>query len=226
MGRLLFRYLVRHRNRNLGADGKEIFRFQPVKLCENSKNTALQSRNDQESQMTRLVIVTALFCIACLFAGSYGAIHNQISYTVAPEYFTEFKFHQFHINPKTPDRIGAAIVGWQAAWWMGIIIGGVLIPLGLLIRGDAKYFGAMIRAFGIVTLTTLVVGLTALLISYFTVSTETLAGRSRYGNEITNPVAFVRAGTMHNFSYLGGLAGIITAGITILRQFIRSEPMN
>ncbi len=90
--------------------------------------------------MIKLVLIPLLLVIACIFAGVYGALHNQISFTVAPEYFTQFKFHQFQIPDSMPHRIGAAIVGWNAAWWMGIVIGVVLIPFGLLIRGNANYF--------------------------------------------------------------------------------------
>jgi len=173
--------------------------------------------------MIKLALIPVLFLIACLFAGIYGAIHNQISYTVAPEYFTQFKFHQFRIADGTPHRIGAAIVGWHAAWWMGIVIGIILIPFGLLIRGNANYFWGMIRVFGIVALTTLIIGLAALAIAYGFVNTDNVGSFSRYGNEIIDNVAFARAGTMHNFSYLGGLGGIITGGIAILRLRHRSK---
>ncbi len=61
--------------------------------------------------MIKVALIPVLFVIACLFAGSYGAVHNQISYTVAPEYFTQFKFHQFQIDEGAPERVGAAIVG-------------------------------------------------------------------------------------------------------------------
>ena len=37
-------------------------------------------------------------------------------------------------------------------------------------------------------------------------------------NQIENDEAFVRAGTMHNFSYLGGLLGIITGCVFILLE--------
>ena len=47
--------------------------------------------------MKKLVTIPILFVLACLFAGIYGALHNQISYSVAPEYFTQFKFIQFQI---------------------------------------------------------------------------------------------------------------------------------
>lgn len=168
--------------------------------------------------MAKLALIPVLFAIACLFAGIYGAVHNQISYTVAPEYFTQFKFHQFHIDENMPERVGAAIVGWNAAWWMGIVIGIVLIPFGLLIRGNANYFWAMIRVFGVVAATTLIVGLAALAVAFVIVDAEAAGEITRYGNEINDDVAFARAGTMHNFSYLGGLVGIITGGVAVFYQ--------
>jgi len=134
-----------------------------------------------------------------------------ISYTVSPEYFTQFKFHQFGILRSIPDRLGAAIVGWQAAWWMGIF----LIPVGLVIRGNGAYFWGMTRVFGVVTLTTMIFGLAALALAYCIVDPETIGEIARYGNDITDDAAFMRAGTMHNFSYLGGLVGIIAGGIAI-----------
>lgn len=177
----------------------------------------------KNTQMIKLALVPVLLVIACLFAGIYGAIHNQISYTVAPEYFTQFKFLQFRIVENTPHRIGAAIVGWNAAWWMGIVIGGILIPFGLVIRGNANYFWGMIRVFGIVTLTTLVVGLVALAIAYVLVDASNVGRIPRYSNEISDEVAFARAGTMHNFSYLGGLVGIVNGGVAILWLRQRSK---
>lgn len=168
--------------------------------------------------MIKLALVPVLFLIACLLAGLYGAVHNQISYTVSPEYFTQFKFHQFRIDNSIPERIGAAIVGWNAAWWMGIVIGTILIPFGLLIRGNANYFWAMIRVFGVVAVTTLIVGLAALAVAFIVVDTAVAGEISRYGNEMIDDVAFARAGTVHNFSYLGGLVGMITGGVTVFWQ--------
>lgn len=92
--------------------------------------------------MRKLALIPVLFAIACLFAGAYGSLHNQISYTVSPEYFTQFKFHQFRINDSIPDRIGAAIVGWKASWWMGLVLGVVLIPMGRSSAGTRTTFGA------------------------------------------------------------------------------------
>ena len=153
-----------------------------------------------------------LLVVACFCAGTYGAFHNQISYTVSSEYFTEFKFHQFRIEA-IPPRAGAAIVGWSAAWWMGIVIGVFLIPAGLVIRGNRQYFWAMIQVFLVVTVTTMLFGLGALGVAFLTLNANDVGEVSRYGNEIQNDLAFQRAGAMHNFSYLGGMAGIISGAL-------------
>ena len=164
---------------------------------------------------TKLLLVPILLLIACVFAGGFGALHNQISYSVSSEYFTEFKFHQFRVSETIPERLGASIVGWHASWWMGIVIGVILIPVGLVIRGASDYFWGMIRVFLVVTVTTLVVGLGALMLSFLLIDSDSVGETNRYGNEISDVVAFHRAGTMHNFSYLGGMAGIITGLLSI-----------
>jgi len=168
--------------------------------------------------MIKFAFVPVLFIVACLFAGIYGAVHNQISYTISPEYFTQFKFHQFGINEAIPDRIGVAIVGWKASWWMGGVIGSILIPLGLIIHGSANYFWGMIRVFMVVTGTTIIVGLAALATAFVVIDANAAGAIFCYGHEILDDTAFARAGTMHNFSYLGGLIGIVTGGFTIFSQ--------
>src|SRR6516162_6190824 len=112
--------------------------------------------------MQRALLVLVLFAAACLFAGVYGMLHNQISYTVAPEYFHDFKFRTFHIPEPLRNRLGAALVGWEASWWMGVLIGSPLLIVGL-IRPDGKtYFKHVLLSFAVVAATALVVGLGAL----------------------------------------------------------------
>lgn len=173
--------------------------------------------------MPKFLLVPVLFALACLFAGLYGALHDQVSYTVSSEYFTRFKFHQFGMPDTISNRLGAALVGWQASWWMGVVIGVVLIPPGLVIRGARQYFVTMIRTFGIVALTTLAVGLIALLVAFMTVNEGNAGEFTTYGNKIVNDVAFARAGTMHNFSYLGGLIGIVTGAGAIYYERRRQK---
>ena len=79
--------------------------------------------------MKKLLVYLLIVTLAMLLAGLYGMAHNQISYTVSPEYFTKFKFWQFGFtDPRLPERVRASLVGFLASWWMGL-------PVGLLVGG-------------------------------------------------------------------------------------------
>ena len=74
-----------------------------------------------------------LVAAAAVLAAAYGALHDQLSYTVAPEYFTRFKFVQFAaygVASMTP-RVGAALVGVLATWWVGLYAGLLVAGAGL-----------------------------------------------------------------------------------------------
>jgi hypothetical protein len=142
-------------------------------------------------------------------AGVYGALHDQISYTVSPDYFFAFKFHQFHVSPHLQNRVGAAIVGWKATWWMGAIIGPPLLAAGLLIPGARAYLKHVLIAFAVVTTTALIVGLGALAVAAVNVTPDNLPN-FWFPEGVVDKVAFARVGVMHNFSYLGGFLGIVT----------------
>ncbi len=147
-------------------------------------------------------------------------MHNQISFSVSAEYFTKFKFEQFNIAPHFYDRFGAAFVGWQASWWMGIAIGFFLIPAGMLVRDTRGYIVAVLRSFLVVLCTTMITGLTALCIAYLVIHTDPSDAFVFRNATIADAASFRRAVTMHNFSYIGGLFGIISGLASILRSFL------
>ncbi|MFD2857128.1 hypothetical protein ACFSZS_23640 [Seohaeicola zhoushanensis] len=68
--------------------------------------------------MARAGVFLGLMGLAVLVAAAFGALHNQVSYTVGPDYFHAFKFRQFTIpremDPASaPPRSGC----WQAGGW-------------------------------------------------------------------------------------------------------------
>jgi hypothetical protein len=76
-------------------------------------------------------------------------------------------------------------------------------------------------AFAVVAATALVVGLLALAWASYSI---TSTSSPRFANDPLSPearVAFQRAGTMHNFSYLGGFLGILTATGYLLAERVR-----
>ena len=100
---------------------------------------------------------------AILVAGLFGVLHDQISYSVSNEYFTKFKFLQFHfLNPDVPERIRAAEVGFLASWWMGIPLGVLCGSAGFVQRSPALMRRALLWSLLVIAIFTLTIALTGL----------------------------------------------------------------
>ena len=177
-------------------------------------------RHAPERHVAKLLLLPVLLVAGCLASGLYGALHNQISYTVSPEYFHAFKFHQFDIPAQFHNRIGAAIVGWYASWWMGVFIGMPVLLFGLILPGWRTYLSCCLTAFGVIAATALLVGLAALVYAS-SVIPEPSPIEFWYGERLQDPAAFMRSGTMHDFSYLGGFLGIVTGSLYLLIARVR-----
>lgn len=154
-----------------------------------------------------------LVLIACMYAGLYGVLHNQISYTVSYEYFTKFKFNQFNIPATIQDRVGAGIVGWFASWWMGLILSAFFIPIGFFYCKQTNYFKNMHKTYIIVMVNAFFISLVGLLFGYVTIQEDVF--NANFPN-VVHQVDFARAGFMHNMSYFGGVIGTILGIISII----------
>ena len=50
-----------------------------------------------------------------ILAGLYGVVHDQVTYSISPEYFTRLKFTQFHYADfGLPARVFVAEIGFLA----------------------------------------------------------------------------------------------------------------
>jgi hypothetical protein len=153
-------------------------------------------------------------------AGVYGFLHDQLSYTVSPEYFTQLKFEQFNISALMHNRIGAGIVGIKATWWMGLVIGIIIIPIGLIIPNWKNYLRVLAWTFVYITATALLVGVIALIYGLIKYNINNLPNFN-IPNGVEDKIKFCVVGNMHNFSYIGGLFGIIVGIINIIIQNLR-----
>ncbi len=164
--------------------------------------------------MTRLLLLFAYLLLALVVAGLFGALHDQISYTVAPEYFTRFKFIQFGLEyADTPERLRVAEIGFLASWWMGVPIG-LLAGLGGLVQRDARAMRrALLWSLPLIVGFTLLVALSGL--AYGFVQTRDVDPADYAGwfipENLEQPRRFLCAGYMHNAAYLGGALAIPVA---------------
>ena len=162
--------------------------------------------------MTKLLALPLLIALACLLAGIYGMVHNQISYTVGPDYFHAFKFHQFNIAEALPFRVGAAIVGWRASWWMGLVIGVPIATLALAMPTARQMAGAFVKAALMVVGITLALGVASLAVPVDPAQYH----HFRIPAGVEDAQGFVRAGLRHNTSYFAGLLGLAVGVILMI----------
>jgi hypothetical protein len=171
--------------------------------------------------LQKLALFLPLLMAGCIISGLYGALHDQLTYTLSPDYFHAFKFIAFHIPQSLHNRAGAALVGWQATWWMGVLIGLPVLTLGLIVPDWRYYVKHSLAAFAVVALTALAVGLGALGYSYISIDADHLPS---YDFPLgVDQVAFSRVGMMHNFSYIGGFVGILTAMTYLIIVGVRTS---
>src|SRR5580658_3836306 len=103
---------------------------------------------------TFLLIVLVAIVIACL----YGVGHDQVTYTISPEYYTKFKFIQFNLADSiaaqhmTQPRSAVVMVGVEATWWLGFYVGVIIAGFALLFRNRDRMFAVAMQSLGIILL--------------------------------------------------------------------------
>jgi hypothetical protein len=164
--------------------------------------------------MARFLTFALFLVLAILSAGVFGALHDQISYTVSHEYFTRFKFPMFNLlDASIPERVRAAEVGFLATWWMGIPLGLLTGAAGFMHRNAGHMRRALLWSLPVIVGFTLLFALAGL--SYGYLQTRTIDPSAYSGWYTPAGVEHLRrylcAGYMHNAAYLGGVAAIPVA---------------
>lgn len=182
--------------------------------------------------MNKAIVLIIVILLSPLIGGLYGMLHDQITYTISEEYYTKFKFFQFGIPEYFRDRFGVSIVGFLATWWMGLPIG-IIIGLTGLIQKDYKSMTkATVKAFLVAIILTLVVPLIAVSIWFVAVWFQVSPSEGYVINlpdfvpdneRVINGISFYAVGLIHNFSYLGGIVGLIGGVITQIRYKMKNK---
>ncbi|WP_157665072.1 hypothetical protein [Mariniblastus fucicola] len=163
-------------------------------------------------------ILLGFALLGAIVSGAYGVAHDQITYSIAPEYFTNLKFKQFHwLDRGFGERTFAGCIGFMATWWVGLIIGWILARRMVPNQSRARASRKILTCFAVVFATAFLFGLAGNVYGF-------LRGpNADYSNwnwafteyQITDQWAFVRVAYIHNAGYLGGVVGLILACIFV-----------
>lgn len=161
-----------------------------------------------------------------IVAGLYGALHDQISYSISPEYFTKLKFYQFsYADFGWPPRVFASEVGFLATWWVGLFAGWFLARVGLTEIPMPARKKCVVRSFAIVLIVTAASGLGGILLGFAATQRGDLHEWSEYQRVLglEDLPAFVIVAYLHLAGYLGALAGLIAAIVYVRRGLPKNK---
>lgn len=164
--------------------------------------------------------LVALTLFGGLAAGLYGILHDQVTYTLSPEYFTRFKFDQFeYADLNLGNRAFAGTIGFLATYWIGLMAGWVFGRLSIHSPGTQPEPIRVMLAFAMMLGTCIVFGFAGYIYGTLTWERSVEAWSDWAGGFLVEDVgAFARVGHIHNMSYVGGVIGSIAAGIWIRKS--------
>lgn len=152
-------------------------------------------------------------------AGGFGIIHDQVTYTISPEYFKRMKFDQFRwADIGFPERVFVAEIGFLATWWVGLIAAWFLARIAMRKFGNPgkQVAGALAIMAGITVL--------CAVLGYFLgpVMFEDRKGWLDALSEmgVTDFRAFYQVSGIHLGSYAGALLG----WVLMMVRFARANP--
>jgi hypothetical protein len=176
--------------------------------------------------MKRFLIFLLLILISCLLGGVYGILHDQLTYSISVEYYTKFKFLQFGFVDFGKEailphpRIYVSIVGFLATWWMGLFIGFFLALLGFIHTDMKLMFAITLKSFLVTMLIAFMTGLVGLAYGHLVLAHRPQEEFYNWyvPDNLVDFKSFVTVGSMHNFSYLGGVIGLIVGMVYSISQ--------
>jgi hypothetical protein len=156
--------------------------------------------------------------LGSIIAGCYGILHDQVTFSISPEYFTRLKFEQFRwANLGLSERVFVAEIGFLATWWVGLFCGWFLARRHIPGQAPGAAWRRIMAGCGVIVFCALV---SAAVGFGYGLWRGPAADHSAWKEvcdalHIADCWSFVRVAYIHNASYLGGLIGLILALVCI-----------
>ena len=165
--------------------------------------------------------------LAAIIAAVYGIIHDQVTYSISPEYFTKMKFLQFHYADfGFSRRIFVAEVGVLATWWVGLVGGWLMARIVVSAIEGTRRFTYMARGIAIMFAIAIAGSLAGYILGLRRINDPNMDNWIDYRMAlgIGDLKGFVRVAYIHNASYIGGLLGLVAALIYLWSAMRKFNP--
>jgi len=163
------------------------------------------------------MLVIAL--LGSLIAGLYGILHDQVTFTLSPEYYTEVKYYQFHYLPEhVPDRVRVGMIGFLATAAMGGICGWFLSRIVIPRHPFPVALRLCLRSFVLLFLITLTAGILGYVVAPLAMQNTSKWEPIGYMFGVQDISSFVTVAIIHQAGYIGAFTGLICSGIRLRRM--------
>ena len=155
-----------------------------------------------------LIVVISIFLSVI-----YGITHDFITSKISNEFYTKLTFFEFGILDDYSREFNgnwtfALIwVGFFSTWWFGLLTGLILGILGMKYSNGKNLLNKTLKSILIVIGITIVFGFVGYGIAELNPS-EIITNYT-YPFEIEHKAEFNKVAKIHNFSYIGGIVGLI-----------------
>jgi hypothetical protein len=175
----------------------------------------------------RIPLLAGVMLAGALIAGLYGAMHDQVTYSIGPEYFTKMKFFQFRwADLGFPPRVFVSEIGFLASWWVGLIAGWFVARMTVTEESINLALRRAAAAYAIIFGCTVAAAVTAYGLSRLRLAHASDPFWQEVGRQLqlTDPAAFFSVAYIHNGSYLGGALGTLVALFWLWRTGKQCKP--
>jgi len=163
-------------------------------------------------------LILFFIVIAPVISGCFGAVYDMIVFTLAPEFFTEYRFPQFEISHNMRPIVGAAIIGFANSWKIGIPIGIILGALSYMHRSIQKTYKYMIISYFIAIVTAIAFAAVGLILMKNQLTENILIGTDKVLQRTVEIIV-----NMNNFTQAGALIGTALACSWQLYMILRKK---
>lgn len=173
--------------------------------------------------MRKTLALILIIFISITLSVIYGISHDFITSKISPEFYTKLTFFNFGIlddysREFSGDWTFALVwVGFFSTWWFGLLTGLILGIVGMKYSDGKQMLNKTLKSILIVIGITIIFGFVGYGIAELNPS-EIITNYD-FPFEIEHKTEFNKVSKIHNFSYFGGIVGLITGTLNQIKSW-------
>jgi len=164
-----------------------------------------------------------IIVISIILSVIYGITHDFITSKISPEFYTKLTFFNFGILDDYSREFGGnwtfalVWIGFFSTWWFGLLTGLILGIVGMKYSDRKNLLNKTLKSILIVIGITILFGFVGYGIAELNPSE--IITNYNFPFEIEYKAEFNKVSKIHNFSYYGGIVGLIIGTLNQIKNW-------